>query len=568
MAPSITSEKLTLSYPLFGASFIDADRLLVAGGGGEGRSGVGNKITVVDTLTKPGKPLTVASEIELSKDEDAVMSLSALSTSSGVKALVGINSPQRAKSNKHFRVFDVPKEGEISLASKHALFSRPDAETYQRLVRVDGEGKVAVIASGSGLAPASASEVVVIDVSSLSVKRRIQLPGKEEVGDMDISRDGKRVAYCSPGDIYIASTEEEQRLEPIALKWKSSDRPKGSFRSVRFSNNGRLAAVYNLFGRSGAIILLIDPSGEVISRRNVHSGVRAVTSMDSLMLSPTSTLLAVAGADQSVQLFLARGVIKAVKTFKDVHPFQITKLAFSPLPSSGTTVKLATISMGNTVVVFYIPVFETEGGWQLRQTSVKLTAFLVLISLVGVVVFAIALQLMFNARAGFETEQERAELGRPGKSGLETAEAAGEWVLGEGKEAGAGATDDTPEEAIQDAAGQPANSEASAGATDDTPEEATQDTAGQPANSEAGAGATDDTPGEATQGAAGQPANSEAGAGATDDTPEEATQDAAGQPANSEAQMSEQSVGGSTRGLRNENSLHSLPHSHSTCALL
>lgn len=44
MAPSITSEKLTLSYPLFGASFIDADRLLVAGGGGEGRSGVGNKI--------------------------------------------------------------------------------------------------------------------------------------------------------------------------------------------------------------------------------------------------------------------------------------------------------------------------------------------------------------------------------------------------------------------------------------------------------------------------------------------------------------------------------------------
>ncbi|KAG0138775.1 hypothetical protein HOY82DRAFT_544821 [Tuber indicum] len=451
MAPSITSEKLTLSYPLFGASFIDADRLLVAGGGGEGRSGVGNKITVLDTLTKPGKPLTVTSEIELSKDEDAVMSLSVLSTSSGVKALAGINSSQKAKSNKHFRVFDVPKEGEISLASKHALFSHPDAETYQRLVRVDGEGKAAVIASGSGLAPASASEVVVIDVSSLSVKRRIRLPGKEEVGDVDISRDGKRVAYCSPGDIYIASTEkEEQRLEPIALKWKSSDRPKGSFRSVRFSNNGRLAAVYNLFGRSGAIILLIDPSGEVISRRNVHSGVKAVTSMDSLMLSPTSTLLAVAGADRSVQLFLVSGLIKAVKTFKDVHPFQITKLAFSPLPSSGTTVKLATTSMGNTVVVFYIPVFETEGKWQLRQTSVKLTAFLVLISLVGVVVFAIALQLMFNARAGFETEQERTEeLEPPGKSGLEAAEATGEWVLGEGMEVDVGGMEDTLEEAIQ-----------------------------------------------------------------------------------------------------------------------
>ncbi|RPA90831.1 hypothetical protein L873DRAFT_1831584 [Choiromyces venosus 120613-1] len=440
MAPSITSEKLTLSYPLFGASFIDVDRLLVAGGGGEGHSGVGNKITVVDTSTKPGKSITVTSEIELSKDEDAVMSLSALNTSSGVKALVGINSSQQAKLNEHFRVFDVPKEGEITLASKHALFRKTDAETYQRLVRVDGEGKMAVIASGSGLTPTSASEVVVLDVSSLSVKRRIRLPGKEEVGDVDISKGGKQVVYCSPGDIYIASTEkEEKNLKPIALKWKSLDRPKGSFRSVRFSNNGRLVAVYNLFGRSGAIILLIDTSGEIISRRNVHSGVKAVTSMDSLILSPTSTLIAVAGADQSVQLFLVGGPIKAIKTFKGVHPFQITKLAFSSLPSSGTTVKLATTSMGNTIVVFSIPVYETDGKWQLRQISMKLTAFLVLISLIGVAVFAIALQLMFNARAGFGKEQERTEkLEHLDKKSPEAAEAPGEWMLGEAQEIGAG----------------------------------------------------------------------------------------------------------------------------------
>jgi hypothetical protein len=44
MAPSITSEKITLTYPLFAADFLDADRLVVAGGGGEGRSGVGNMI--------------------------------------------------------------------------------------------------------------------------------------------------------------------------------------------------------------------------------------------------------------------------------------------------------------------------------------------------------------------------------------------------------------------------------------------------------------------------------------------------------------------------------------------
>jgi len=46
MAPTIYAAKLTLSCPLFAADFDPRDngRLFVGGGGGEGRSGVGNKI--------------------------------------------------------------------------------------------------------------------------------------------------------------------------------------------------------------------------------------------------------------------------------------------------------------------------------------------------------------------------------------------------------------------------------------------------------------------------------------------------------------------------------------------
>ena len=46
MAPVIPSSKITLSYPLYGADFDPEDDrfLLVGGGGGEGRTGVGNKI--------------------------------------------------------------------------------------------------------------------------------------------------------------------------------------------------------------------------------------------------------------------------------------------------------------------------------------------------------------------------------------------------------------------------------------------------------------------------------------------------------------------------------------------
>ena len=46
MAPSIASAKLTLSCPLYAADFdpLNNGFLIVGGGGGEGRSGVANKI--------------------------------------------------------------------------------------------------------------------------------------------------------------------------------------------------------------------------------------------------------------------------------------------------------------------------------------------------------------------------------------------------------------------------------------------------------------------------------------------------------------------------------------------
>ena len=46
MAPELKTAKLTLTYPAYCCDFDpqDANRLIVGGGGGAGRSGVGNKI--------------------------------------------------------------------------------------------------------------------------------------------------------------------------------------------------------------------------------------------------------------------------------------------------------------------------------------------------------------------------------------------------------------------------------------------------------------------------------------------------------------------------------------------
>lgn len=54
MAPVIPSAKLTVSYPLFAADFNprNSDYLVVGGGGGEGRSGVGNRLVSIPLVKK------------------------------------------------------------------------------------------------------------------------------------------------------------------------------------------------------------------------------------------------------------------------------------------------------------------------------------------------------------------------------------------------------------------------------------------------------------------------------------------------------------------------------------
>jgi ABC-type oligopeptide transport system ATPase subunit len=55
MAPKLLFAKKTLSYPLYAVDFDpkDSDTLVVGGGGGSGKSGVGNKI-VGSAINKQG----------------------------------------------------------------------------------------------------------------------------------------------------------------------------------------------------------------------------------------------------------------------------------------------------------------------------------------------------------------------------------------------------------------------------------------------------------------------------------------------------------------------------------
>lgn len=400
------------------------------------------------------------SELELSKQEDAVMSLAIVptplsspslekgpllitdlsaSTSGAHKpeeeeseeltwlALAGINSSessQESGKNDHFRVFNVvtgtsSNSTSISLLSKNEIFSSTtEVESYQRLLCT--KGSLAAIASGGGLALTTNSEIVVIGVSDLGLKRRIQLPGNDEAADLDLSgeEDGL-LAYCTAKDIFVTSANGKDDDAPRMLAWQATPPVNGNLRSIRFcSSQKRIVVALNYPQRAGSELLLIDTtgSGRILARKKLHKNIRAATGIDAISLGPHQQIVAVAGADQSVEILIVENdKIEAVKTFRNVHPFQITKVVFSPAPRSPFgkkphAIRLATTSMGNTVVVFTLPVVSgSDGRWNLfRGSSVaKQTVFSVLLSLIGVVIFAIVLQLMFEARAGLPLPMER-----------------------------------------------------------------------------------------------------------------------------------------------------------------
>ncbi|RAL67464.1 hypothetical protein DID88_008219 [Monilinia fructigena] len=99
MAPLIPSAKSTLSYPLYACDFdpVDSSRLVVGGGGGAGRTGVGNKITLLDT-SNPNELVEVG-EIDLSKEEDNVTSLARIWTKGriSISGVVGIEPVKKGK---------------------------------------------------------------------------------------------------------------------------------------------------------------------------------------------------------------------------------------------------------------------------------------------------------------------------------------------------------------------------------------------------------------------------------------------------------------------------------------
>ncbi|KAI9764286.1 MAG: hypothetical protein M1840_008577 [Geoglossum simile] len=418
MAPSIYTTKLTLTYPLYAADFDPNHngRLVVGGGGGEGRSGIGNKITVLESTTTE---VSILTELELSRDEDSVTSLAVAHSepdAHSVQIFAGVNSSTEAKKagvNKHLRRFRVThaegreKKTEWEVDPPLSLFSQTgdDKDVYQRITRLSPLRRVGsahrpprqLAAIATGFSPVG--EILLLSsVQPNLVRGRINL-GKLEAADIDILEAGSQefqVAYCTDHEVNLCAISAQlmakARDKPVAARLVYErlsvipGRGRPTFRALRFLTPSLVLLLLNLPGRCGAELLVLQvedqDKGHVILQKRLHSSMKAGACLDVAILrqggkgeadGDQQFVIAVAGQDISLEIltldYSAQAGLGKFRTFsiiRNVHPHQMTKICFSQfVPANGAppkpsevgpeTLKLASVSMGNTVVIHTLP---------------------------------------------------------------------------------------------------------------------------------------------------------------------------------------------------------------------
>ncbi|KAF2016269.1 hypothetical protein BU24DRAFT_422607 [Aaosphaeria arxii CBS 175.79] len=406
-----TVSKAETKYPIFAATFAynNPAILAVGGGGGAGRSGVPNAISVFDTSSRSPKLDSIA-EIDLSRDEDSVTCLESLATKDGIILYAGINSSEVDRSkgnNEHFRSFEVkyPKEkgekasGKLEFLGKSSLFTPPTSatakkEVYQRLVRLSppklgksGSKRIGAVASSLG---GDENEIVIFPATSTKpnaseVIQRIPLHKGQEANDIDILEveDGKfHVVYVTDQSVYLSvvhgSKKDVRKLYEVPFPdvFEKKGRPK--LRGIRFLSPSHILLLSNAHNRTGVELLVLrlydEGAGSITMRKRLPGHVKAAVDLDVARLDADDngayqSVVAVAGHDCSLSIYSidylgssrnSLGSFVSFATYRDVHPFQLTKAVFSPfLVAAKSTagkpkaqyLRLASTSLGNSISV-------------------------------------------------------------------------------------------------------------------------------------------------------------------------------------------------------------------------
>ncbi|KAF2133357.1 hypothetical protein P153DRAFT_332039 [Dothidotthia symphoricarpi CBS 119687] len=425
MPPSLSMSRPTVSkaqtsYPIYAASFANSrpGYLVVGGGGGAGRHGVKNSITLFDFNSR-APTVQPCAEAEVSKD-DSVTCLANLATKDGLIVYAGIGGSEEDRlkdRNMHFQAFEVrfpaikatieggdKLDGNISFLSKTTLFTPPQStnakkENYQRVVRLSPPQRTAsstptkrIGAIASSLA-GDENEIVVFGATSnrpdaQDIIQRIGLYKGQEANDVDILDQGEgrfQVAYALDQEVYLQDINydfdqrrskeksERRKLYTVPHADVMEKKPRSKLRCIRWLSPKHLLLLANKPNRTGVDLLVLhmyeEGPASVVLRKTLPKHVKAATDMDVALLDPGADgvyqiVVAVAAIDNSLSVYVidyhgpARDSLSNLHlfdTYTDVHSMQMTKVVFSPFYKSDAPV-------GKTAAPQYLRLASTSLG--------------------------------------------------------------------------------------------------------------------------------------------------------------------------------------------------------------
>ena len=380
------------SYPLYSATWASSkpSHLVVGGGGGAGRHGVKNKVSVFDFSSRAPN-VEPCAEIEAS-EHDSVMSLANLGTKDGVILYAGINDSEQerlADRNEHLKAFEVrfPKsttkaagqtgQTAIEFLSKAALFTPPTStnakkEGYQRLLRLSPvqrsassvpNKRIGVVASSLA---GDENEIVIFSATSnkpdnpRDIIQRIPLHKGQEANDIDIFDQGNgqfRVAYCLNNDVYVQTLrydfggrrsldKEAHRLHAYTVPFPDLNEKKGrpKISRLRWLSPLHILLLVNKPNKKGAELQVLHlyedgSAGSIMFRKTFPRHVQAGADMDVALLDADDkgayqAVVAVAAMDVSLTVLTIDyygdqggiGHFSSFATYHKVRPPSLQKL--------------------------------------------------------------------------------------------------------------------------------------------------------------------------------------------------------------------------------------------------
>ncbi|BGP51350.1 hypothetical protein JCM10450v2_007288 [Rhodotorula kratochvilovae] len=384
---SKTSFPLDVRFPVYSIAFTDDDTVVLAGGGGSSRTGVKNRLSMY-TVDVKKRQLSLVEEHELSKEEDAPMTIAVHPPSHALVAGINSSAAQLEKGvNENVRVFSYDDKA-IKYEKRKQTITSTDPDHYQKVTAFSRTSSSPLLAVGT-----TNSQLSLLTFPALEdVLPSLSYDG-EEIYDADFNDEGDMLVGTSSNKLCVWSTKgaaEEDGSEPEPLQ--VIERPvlkkelACTFRAAKFGRGQTAANLYTVVnaspagpkmrkppaGSKKAFVSLWDARAwKLLKTRTVSQ--KPVTAFD---VSDDGTLLAYGSSDLSVGI-LDAVTLRPILTVLHAHDFPVTALKFNPSASV-----LVSGSADNSIRVIEVPSAAQRGGNSTTYTLLMTLLVLVLAVLI------------------------------------------------------------------------------------------------------------------------------------------------------------------------------------------